>query len=126
MWFSSPIVLNDGPITDVPADQPLDVALTLTMADLKAQFLDVDGGVIRYADMAPSEVFQRYETLANGLRSFDLHSLPDRTQRLAFWINIYNTAVIHGIARLGIRRSVKEVARFFHRIAYDIGGYTFS
>jgi hypothetical protein len=60
------------------------------------------------------------------LRSFDLPFLKGRGQRLAFWINIYNTAVIHGVIELGLERSVKDFPGFFDRIMYEIGGFYFS
>jgi hypothetical protein len=126
MGHSSAIVLNEGEGHPPPGDQPIDVALTLAMADLKAEFMDPESGAVRYKAIRGSETFQRYELLARGLRSFDPRSLAHRGQRLAFWINIYNTAVIHGVVHLGLERSVKEFPRFFHRVAYDIGGQRFS
>ena len=126
MIHTAPIILNQGEGPTTQADRPIDVALTLSMADLKAQFLDPESGVVRYKAMRGSEAFQGYEALALGLKAFDPGRLADRGQRLAFWINIYNTAVIHGIIRLGLERSVKELPRFFHRMAYDIGGHLFS
>jgi hypothetical protein len=125
VWFSSPIILNTGEPASPPPGQSIDVALTLAMADLKAEFLHADTGAVRYGDIAGSEPFARYEAMTNGLRSFDLRSLRERGTRLAFWINIYNTAVIHGVVRLGLTRSVKEVPGFFQRIEYEIGGYHF-
>lgn len=96
------------------------------MADLKAQFIDPERGIVQYHAIRNSEQFGKYKDLTRRLRSFDLQSLKDRGQRLAFWINIYNTAVIHGVIELGLRRSVKEVYHFFDRIVYEIGGYRFS
>lgn len=126
MFLFSKIVLNSGE-PEVPADgHSLDAALTLALADLKADFLDLDSGKVRYDKMRKAESFRRYEALANGLRSFHLDSLSERRQRLAFWINIYNAAVIHGVVRLGISRSVREIPFFFRRAAYEIGGYRFS
>jgi hypothetical protein len=45
---------------------------------------------------------------------------------MAFWINLYNTIVVDGIATLGIKESVKEVAEFFSTVKYDIGGLLYS
>ncbi len=126
MWHSTSVILNKHEGPGPGTDQPIDVALTLAMADLKAEFLDPESGVVRYKAIRGSETFQRYESLAGGLKSLDLRSLKDRGQRLAFWINIYNTAVIHGIIRFGLEHSVKEFPRFFHRVTYDIGGHLFS
>jgi hypothetical protein len=49
-----------------------------------------------------------------------------REAKLAFWINIYNALVVHGISELKIKKSVKEFSGFFRKVSYDIGGYVFS
>jgi hypothetical protein len=126
MWFRSPIVLNAGSPSQIPTEQPIDIALTLAMADLKAKFIDAERGTVRYRSIRGSEEFERYKDLTRGLRSFDLHSLKDRGSRLAFWTNIYNTAVIHGVIELGLEHSVKEYPGFFDRVTYEIGGFRFS
>jgi hypothetical protein len=124
--FAPPILLNSGGSFNVSLDQPIDVALTLSMADLKGQFIDPEKGLVRYDAIRNSEQLERYKKLTRGLWSFDLQSLNDREKRLAFWVNIYNTAVIHGVIELGLTRSVKEVNHFFDRIVYEIGGNSFS
>ncbi len=100
--------------------------MTVAIADLKAGFIDPERGLVHYERIRSSQEFERYKRLANGLRGFDLRSLHKRDQRIAFWINIYNTAVIHGVIERGISRSVKELPGFFDRISYNIGGYDFS
>lgn len=126
MGYGRAVVLNESEPAAAKLEQPLDIALTLAMADMKAQFMDPESGRVDYRAIGRSEAFDRYKDLASRLRSFDLRTLEGRDQRLAFWINIYNTAVIHGVIELGLDRSVKQVPRFFHRIVYDIGGYGFS
>jgi hypothetical protein len=125
-FWQAKIVLNKREPSEAILDQPIDIALTLAMADLKARFIDVDRGTVRYKAIRGSEEFGRYRDLTGRSQSFDLRSLETREQKLAFWINIYNTAVIHGVIELGLERSVKEFRRFFDRVAYEIGGYKFS
>jgi hypothetical protein len=125
-FFSKPIILNAGNPSPISSEQPIDVALTLAMADLKAHFIDTEKGVVRYKAIKGSAEFDRYKDLTRGLRSFDPRSLREREKRLAFWINIYNTAVIHGVIELGLERSVKEFRGFFDRMTYEIGGFLFS
>jgi hypothetical protein len=96
------------------------------MADLKARFIDAEKGAVRYSAIRGSEEFERYKNLTQGLRLFDLRSLRERKQKLAFWINIYNAAVIHGVIELGLEKSVKESSGFFNRVMYEIGGFRFS
>jgi len=124
--YSSPILLNSGDPSQISLDQPIDIALTLAMADLKARFIDAEKGVVHYRAIRGSEKFERYKDLTKGLRSFDLRSLRERNKKLAFWINIYNTAVIHGVIELGIEKSVKEFSGYFDRVTYEIGGFRFS
>jgi hypothetical protein len=124
--YPSPILLNSGDPTKISKDQPIDIALTLAMADLKAHFIDVEKGVVHYKAIRGSEEFERYKDLTKGLQSLDLHSLRERDQKLAFWINIYNTAVIHEVIELGLEKSVKEFRGFFNRVMYEIGGFYFS
>jgi len=126
MFHKSPIILNPKQPQPLTLDQPIDIALTLAMADLKAWFIDIEKGVVRYKEIHGSEAFERYKALASGLHSFDLRKLEARDQRLSFWINIYNTAVIHGVIELGLQKSVKEFPGFFDRVSYEIGGYRFS
>ena len=123
---SSPILLNSGDPSKISLGQPIDIALTLAMADLKARFIEVEKGVVHYGAIRGSEEFSRYKELTKGLKLFDLPSLRERNQRLAFWINIYNTAVIHGVIELGLEKSVKEFSGFFDRVMYEIGSFRFS
>jgi hypothetical protein len=124
--FPSPVLLNSGDSSKISLDQPIDIVLKMAMADLKMRFIDAEKGVVRYKDIHGSEEFERYKNLTRRLQSFDLHTLQDRKQKLAFWINIYNTAVIHGVIELGLANSVKEVSGFFNRVMYEIGGFRFS
>jgi len=124
--ISPAVILNAGEPTHPPSDQSIDVALTLAMADLKAHFIDTEKDIVRYNAMKGSAEFDRYKDLTRRLRSFDPYSLKEREKRLAFWINIYNTAVIHGVIELGLERSVKEFRGFFDRMTYEIGGFRFS
>jgi len=125
-FHPAPIVLNAGDLPKTSSEQSIDIALTLAMADLKANFIDSEIGIVQYRAIRDSEAFERYKDLTRRLRSFDLRSLKDRGQRLAFWINIYNTAVIHGVIELGLEQSVKEFPRFFDRMVYEIGEFRFS
>lgn len=124
--YPSPILLNKGNPSKIPLDQPIDIALTLAMADLKMRFIDAEKGVVRYNTIRGAEEFERYKDLTKRLQSFDLRTLQERNQKLAFWINIYNTAVIHGVIELGLEISVKEFHGFFNRVSYEIGGFRFS
>lgn len=125
-FYPSPILLNEGDPSKISLDQPIDIALTMAMADLKTRFIDTEKGIVHYKAIREAEEFERYKDLTKGLQSFDLRSLQERDQRLAFWINIYNAAVIHGVIELGLENSIKEAFGFFNRVMYEIGSFRFS
>jgi hypothetical protein len=113
----------------VPLEKPtegLSVALRQAIGDLQAQFFDLEAGRVNYQAMKGSPEYDAYLQKAGLLRNFDLSQLKERREKLAFWINLYNTMVIHGVIDLDIRESVKEGHGFFTRLKYDIGGHLFS
>lgn len=123
---SAPIILNtEGPPGEVP---PGEVAALLkrTMDLLKVEFFDTTAGRVRYEAMPGSAAFAAYGRLAAALRPFELASLRGDPDKLAFWINIYNALVIHGIVVLGVRASVWDAGPFFRRVRYQVGGHVFS
>jgi hypothetical protein len=124
--FSSSRILNTGQeMLDVPPEN-LSAELMRCVRRLRDEFYDTKRGRVDYDGLRQSDEFKKYRVLTNGLRAFSPSMLVGRREKLAFWINLYNTIVIDGIASLGIRQSVKEVADFFRSIAYDIGGFRFS
>lgn len=58
-----------------------------------------------------------------GLLPAALEALPDRR---AFWINVYNGAVVDRVLAAGVRRSVKEQRRFFRRRQLRVADVTLS
>ena len=93
---------------------------------LKGNFFDLESGKINYAAMKGSEAYSEYLQAAAQLRRLDLSSLKTQDQRLAFWINLYNALVVHGIIELGVENSVREVHKFFETVAYQVGPHVLS
>jgi hypothetical protein len=124
--MSKIITLNSGPLPSV--DPGIDIAAHLRsdMNRLKGEFYDLEQGKVDYAAMRDSPTYRDYVTCTALLRDFDPGRLSRREEKLAFWINLYNTLVIHGIIELNIRESVKEVPNFFRRVGYLIGGMAFT
>ncbi len=124
--FTPPQILNSG--TERPDIPPEDLSAQLMKAvgDLRNRFYDTKRGRVDYDRLKDSDEFRRYRTLTNGLRSFEPASLVGRRTKTAFWINLYNTIIVDGVASTGVRQSVKEVADFFRSIAYDIGGILYT
>ncbi len=120
------MVLNSGPPPQSEAELDIAAKLRNDMNRLKGDFFDLERGKVDYSAMRSSGDFREYTANAALLRDFALSDLQRREEQLAFWINIYNTLVIHGIIELGIRESVREVRGFFRRIAYSIGGLAYT
>jgi len=119
------ILLNDGaPSGDIPP-QEMAARLKSAMSSLKAAFFETGTGRVAYEQIQQSESYQAYLQLSNNLKAMDLATLARREERIAFWINLYNVTVIHGVIALGIRDSVREVRNFFRRVHYQVGRYFF-
>lgn len=117
-------VLNaDMPTTPAPVLR-LDAALKHAAARLQAEAIDAAGRV-DYARLKGSRAYAEYRALTAHLRAFDLRELTDEAEKKAFWLNVYNALVIDAVIAYGVRASVSEVAGFFRRAAYAVGGLRF-
>jgi hypothetical protein len=52
--------------------------------------------------------------------------LGNRSQQIAFWINLYNALILHGVIHYKVSGSMLRDPGFFRRVAYDVGGMRFS
>ncbi len=124
--LANKIVLNDGePRQDIP---PKEIAVSLknSMNVLRGAFFDTQKGRVAYERMKKSEAYRDYLELSYSLKNMDLNELKTVQEKTAFWINLYNVLVIHGVVELGIKDSVKEVRNLFRRIQYQVGDMFFS
>ena len=123
--LANKIVLNDGEARqDIP---PKEIASYLknSMNVLRGAFFDTQKGRVAYERMQKSQAYAEYLKLSYTLKNMDLHELKTTAEQIAFWVNMYNVIVIHGVVELGIRDSVKEVRNIFRRIQYQIGDMFF-
>ena len=119
------VILNDTPIPSADAPGPAAERLQAAMLGALGAHTDTRGRV-HYGRLAASEAFAAAERAAGGLGGVRLGDLAGRHERLAFWINVYNALVLHGIVRLGVRSSVRRAWNFFGRVSYRVGGLLFS
>ena len=120
------IVLNQGAPEKHVASQDLGEELKSTMNLMRGAFFDSQHGRVSYEEMKSSELYRHYLDLSLNLKHFQPQTLSSDAHKKAFWINLYNVIVIHGVIELDISDSVKEVRNFFSRIKYDIGGQLFT
>lgn len=120
------IVLNEGtPTRQTPAEH-VAAELKQTMNLLRGAFFDSQAGRVAYENMAGSELYETYVAISRNLQHFDPGKLATSAERKAFWVNLYNVMIIHGVVALQIRDSVKEVRSFFTRIKYNVGGQLYA
>ncbi len=104
----------------------LSIELAKSIARLKGSAYDAERATFDYSGARRSQEFREYELVARALNKYPLAAVDTREKKLAYWINIYNALVVHGIVSLGVAKSVKDVSGFFETAAYQIDGHVFS
>ena len=120
------VVLNKSDLKRTETDKDIAAQLKRSLNNLQGVFFDVEAGRVNYDAMKKSASYKKYLALAGQLNHFDPFSLKTDDEKKAFWINIYNILIIHGVVDLDIKNSVQEVFNFFGRISYTIGGLYFT
>ncbi len=118
--------LNPERSAQPQASITLGAELKKRLGRLQGAFFNPEKGVVNYHALKHSEEFGRYLDLAGSLNSFKVELLHNDAEKKAFWINIYNVLIIHGVIEYDIQGSVFEIPNFFGRIGYTIGGLYFT
>ncbi|XP_017232223.1 uncharacterized protein LOC108206429 isoform X2 [Daucus carota subsp. sativus] len=72
-----------------------------------------------------SHALNSYRVLVEQLEKLNLGSM-DINAKTAFWINIYNSLIMHAYLAYGIPRSSIRRLALFYKAAYNIGGHIIS
>ena len=120
------VFLNQKHINYTETSAEISARLKILLNTLQGAFFNVEEGKVNYQGMKRSKSFREYLELAKKLNNFSPSILKDDKEKKAFWINIYNILIIHGVIELEVQRSVMEIVNFFRRIGYFIGGLFFS
>ncbi|XP_065913569.1 uncharacterized protein [Dysidea avara] len=123
-------VLNEAvPVQqDGSSWEPVQLAVQLQkdMLKLKGEYMSDDGRSVDYVRLKNSDTFKDYIKQTCQLHYLDLTKLS-LTERKAFFINVYNSLTIHGLADCDqLPSSVLEVKDFWANTCYNIGGLVFS
>lgn len=121
--FRKKIILNDK-YSDTSGKNAI-AHLSDLKNKLKAEAIN-DRGQVNYSALMNSGILKELEISVAALRTFDPGSLAGDNQRAAFWLNLYNVLAIHGVIRLGIKKSVMEIPSFFGIVAYRVGDHNYS
>lgn len=95
--------------------------------EIKLEAFDTENGLVNYRALRNSPTYTRYRMATGGLRHFDPASLQSRGERLAFWINLYNSLIVDAVIFFVIEKSIWEAGwGFFRKAAYNISGLRYS
>lgn len=72
-----------------------------------------------------SRKYRGFLKLVGKLQHVDIHGLP-KHERQAFFINIYNTMVLHGFVEFGVPQNAGQYRAFEKEVNYLIGGLNFT
>jgi hypothetical protein len=116
-------VLNAPQSDSAAVDADLPAQMRVALSAMTGAFMTADG-LVNYRALAESSAYRDYLRLAARLRVFDLAALATDSARKAFWINLYNSLILHAV----IDRSVRPASPrgLFERAAYAVGGLRFS
>ena len=92
---------------------------------VKAAHFDARGAAGDYAALAASPERARLAACLGALEGFDIRRSHIPSQ-MAFWINVFNAAVLRDASELRRTASVREVEAFFERSRLTIGAHGYS
>ncbi|XP_074268865.1 uncharacterized protein LOC141592168 [Silene latifolia] len=72
-----------------------------------------------------SYAINNYRALVEQLEKVDVSQMEAKAQ-IAFWINVYNSLIMHAYLAYGIPHSSLRRVALFHKAAYNIGGLVIS
>lgn len=78
-----------------------------------------------YPNLKGTEQYLRVVHASSEVQAADILALP-KPDRQSFFINMYNTMVLHGFVELGIPETSEQYKSFEKNVKYDIGGNIFS
>uniref|UniRef100_A0A6V2SG00 DUF547 domain-containing protein n=1 Tax=Heterosigma akashiwo TaxID=2829 RepID=A0A6V2SG00_HETAK len=121
---ASNLVLNEVQACEDDSEgglSDLDQQLRISIDNLYANFLDDMGEKVDYDALSKSEEFEDYKKKAALLESFDSSALSEDFRK-AFFLNIYNCLVIHGLVELGEPKTWDDRLKLYSTVSYKIGG----
>ncbi|CAF0892229.1 unnamed protein product [Adineta steineri] len=139
-------VLNWSPLEDLVIEKPLtiikeddeiksknfynavqlSIELQKRMINLKSTFIDSSGHLINYSELRRSKIYNDLYEMSKYLTTISLDNVTEN-ERKTFFINLYNTLTIHGIATLtDLPKSVFDLNQFWKTTAYKIGLHIYS
>ena len=130
-WWTKKNILNvvDGTESHTQDDNKTIInKVRGEMLNLKGSFFSADGLSVDYAGMGKSEALLKYEHTVAQLRCVDLSGTTE-IERRSFFINTYNSLLIHALARSKASTdgtmSTLDRMKLYAKFSYEIGGHAY-
>ena len=131
LGLTTNVILNQPSTT--PLDNPIPIDAVTVVRQLrklslkvKGDFMDASGSIVNYNACKASTTFMEYKMLASKLSVISFNDL-DTVHRKAFFINLYNSMIIHALIE-GLLPDPGTISRLnmYATVSYNLGGYIFS
>lgn len=130
-WWTDKKILNTQSANAAPEASTSSEVITTVRAqilNLKGKFVSADGLSVNYAAMSISEALLAYENTLGLLHRVDL-SPASESERKSFFINTYNSLVIHALAHSNMSEygvlSKWDSMKFYATYSYIIGNQAY-
>lgn len=129
IWWSDLVVLNPEPTTQTASVNHEQIVANMRkcLTELKSEYMSEDGMSVNYEGISNSSKFQDYINITRHLHDMDLTKLS-MNDRKSFFINVYNSLVIHAMVEGFVKRGdgFAQRLRMYATASYGIGGLYFS
>lgn len=125
LWPRNHLVLNGGDDNDTAAAATIGIDLRKSITALYAAHVSEDGSGVNYAALGASRELADYTKLAQRLQAVDVCVMSEE-EKVAFFINTYNSLLIHAFAAMGAPGNMLSRLRLYAVASYNIGGNTYS
>ena len=127
-------VLNLGATSSRRFEGGLAAELAKLFSRIQQHYFDLEAGEFDYERFSRSSDYSSLILAVRHLQSFDPETLRGANSRLAFWLNIYNIMMLHGVVEAvqsagrsfsgGV--SIRDLAGLYQGTAYQIGRFQLS
>lgn len=99
--------------------------LRVLLLELFDEYMTSDGRLVDYTGMKSDDKFRIYVDATVDLQTVNLDGMSTQ-EAMCFWINMYNSLIVHALCVFGPATSTLERLTWFDKVSYTIGGYRFS
>eukprot|EP00397_Hematodinium_sp_SG-2012_P046453 GEMP01052485.1.p1 GENE.GEMP01052485.1~~GEMP01052485.1.p1 ORF type:complete len:279 (+),score=53.66 GEMP01052485.1:49-837(+) len=122
------VVLNPNAALDAVKPENISEVLRKSLIILKGKYMAEDGSGVNYAALEASSEWTDFMTTLSLLHHVKSTDLPDDASKIAFFVNVYNVLMIHGLLHKKHKNHPiqEKDSGFFDEVAYNVGGHVLS